>query len=260
MSFLSSLGKTTGGIIFYLSLSVLILSMIMTQFLQYEEIQPAISGLLEKQILANMTEDQLNILYGGLIEECKRSASGLISVPLFESRNITFSCSELNQTKPSDVPKKITKNLFDGIYYKKYNCNFIQCIIQENGINKYLLFLSLKAYNFFDSLKIYSIIGIAVSVALIAVSIRTWYGAAKAIGSSCLISGIPFFILFFFKEPIIEKLVAVKRQEAVQVVTKIFESASYIFLVVLIVGILLTALGFVGGYLAKKKTKKEGGK
>jgi hypothetical protein len=257
MGSLSSLGKGLGGVIFYFSLNILILSMIMTQFLKYESIQPAVSSLLEKQIMANVTEDQLNLLHKGLIDECKKSTTGLVSFPISESKSTTFNCSEVNQSKSSDIPKIITKSFFDDIYYKKYDCNFIQCFSKGLGDTNGLLLFSFKAYNFFDSLVVYSAIGLAVSLFLLAISIRTWYGLAKTVGLNCIIVGIPLFIFFYFRESIIQKLIGAQRQEAVQLVIKVFESVTHILLIVFIAGIVLTIVGIAGNYLKKKHVKKE---
>jgi hypothetical protein len=255
MNFLSSFGKAVGGIVFYFSLNILILSMVVAQFLQYDSVQPVISGLIEKQMVGNATEDQLTAMHRALVEECKKPTNNSISFPISESRNLTFSCSEINQIKPSDFPKMVSKNLFDEIYYKKYDCEFIQCFSKGIDENNPLLFLNFKAYKFFDSLKIYCIIGLASSVIIFAVSVKTWYGVAKNIGSSCLVTGIPFFILLYYKEPIIQKLANIPK-EGLQIALKIFESTMHMLLVVFIVGIILTVAGVVGKHFAKKKVKK----
>jgi len=261
MSFLSSFGKVFGGVIFYFSLNILIFALVMTQFLKYDNVQPPFTSLIEKQMTENVTEEQLNSTYRFLVESCKNSTSGLISAPLIDSKNIIFNCSEVAQMKPSDIPKVTAKNYFDEeIYFKKYNCNFIQCLIGSGDFkDKALLFLNVRSYEFFNSLIIYCVIGIAISLIIIIISIRTWYGVSKNIGSNLLFTGVFFFILFFLREPIIQKLLDIPSsyQEAVKIVLGVFEYTANILLIVFIIGIVLTVAGFVGDHFTKKSERKE---
>jgi len=257
MSFLSSLGKFIGGFLFFLSLNALIFSIVMSEFLQYSNIQPAIGDLIEKQIVANVTQRQLELLHADLIAECNKSATGSLPVSLSETKNITVNCSEISEKRASDLPKIFSKGLFDEIYYKKYYCGFVQCLLGGDLKEKGFVLLNMKAYETFKTAIIYSMIGVGVSFVILFISIKNLYRVLRNIGTSCLVTGIPFFILFYYKEPVIERLVSVQSPEIVRILANVFESTAYLLFIVFISGIILTIIGFVGSRMKRIEGKKK---
>lgn len=257
MGILRSLGKFFGGLIFSLSLVLLIFCFVFAQLTEYKILQPLFVSLVEKQLGNQYSSEQLDLTYMALQDQCKSKEKITIPINQQDIKEITLKCSDISSSKPSDIPKLMSIEIFNNLYYKKYECGFIQCL-QQPGIGKFTMLLSSHANKFFYSLITYLAIGLVVGIVIIAISARDLYGTIKSIGMSCIFVGILYFLIPFMKNSVMKQLPPEIISSTRDILNQVLLYLSNLLLYVLIAGVILTALGYIGNYLSKGKTK--GGK
>lgn len=256
MGILSSLEKFVGGLIFSLSLGFIIFSLALAQFTEYKSLQPVMTSLLEKQISQQYSTEQLNLTHNALIEQCKDKET--INIPLGQNstvKEVALKCSDISSSQPSDIPKLLSSAIFDDLYYKKYDCQFIQCL-QQPGTEKFTVILSSYANKFFNSITVYLAVGLVVGIIILLASTRSLVGTVKSIGISCIFVGITYFIIPFIKKYVVQQLPAEAISSMEEIVNQLLTYLSSIMLYVLIIGVVLTLIGYAAGYLLKRRKNK----
>jgi hypothetical protein len=250
MSILRGIGKFFGGFLFSTLLAIAILTLSLAQLTEYNNLKSIAIKVSEQQIAQQIGPTQLTAIHAQILELCKGVEK--IEMP-FDNENITIKCSDIVNSKPEDLGKIIVTSKFDEIYYKKYDCGFLECLQREDIEGKMVIF-SATANSFFKETLNYLLIGIAISAIILAISTKGW-GRPKSFGICCISAGIPFFVINIIKGmlPIPKEATEI----ATPVVEQIFNSISFKFLIVFIVGIVLFAIGFIGEFLTKKKVKKK---
>lgn len=212
MSILRWLGKTIGGFIFFTLLSSAIFMKPVVQFTEYDTLRPIVAEILQTQMMPD-----------GKTEEF------------------------------GEIREKILDN-FDENYYKKYDCEFIQCISQPaEGPEMFMILASEKAHLFFEEMLRLSWIGSAVGAAILLISVDTWTGRARTFGYSFITMGAPFFITGFFRDTLISRITTAEFASSLTpIINQVYDSVSADFTYLLITGVALVIISFIGGRLVKK--------
>jgi hypothetical protein len=258
MSIARKLGEVFGELIFSISLGFFIMFIALANFTQYTTLQPVITNTIENQF-QNIPQEQIDFLYLNLTEQCRTSSTAI--VPL-TTQEVSLNCTDVNNSQSSDIIHLISKNLFDQIYYKKYDCNFIDCIkglaFQQNSSDaqnqQFQVILSAKANEFFSNNQLFLIVGIAVGLVLIVISVRVWYNILKVIGVTLLFVGITYLLIPFVKTQIAH--IAPQQGDFSAIVDLMFTPIMTMLRNILILGIVLTVVGYASAFLFKTKAKK----
>jgi len=259
MSFLSKTGEIFGGLIFSLSLGFLIVFIALANFTQYNNLQPIMTNLIVNQFRQNLTQTQIDFLYSDLTDQCKSSATA--NVPLGNNNSASLKCEDVKNSNSTDIPNLIAKNLFDQIYYKKYDCSFLNCIkdlsFQKGTVEtnqKFQIVLTAKANEFFTKNQIFLIGGMFLGIALIIVSVRVWYNILKNVGFTLLFVGITYLLIPLMKSSFIGQVTGM---DLSAVVDALFKPIIMLLRISLILGIIFTATGYIASYLLKPPEKKK---
>lgn len=251
MGILRSVGKFIGEFFFVFGLSLAIIMLTVTEVTDYNNLKPIVVSAVSEQITKQFDTQNISLFYSQISNQCSGKES--IEIPISVAGNVALKCSDVKASKPEEMGGLIANSLFDGIYYKKYDCEFIQCYQQLEPQDRIMLFASSTANLFFKKVLIYLWIGAAASGILLLLSSRGWE-IPKNFGKSLMVVGIPFIFIKFLKERI--NLPA--EASAVQpLIDQLFNSLSNRYLMVLMAGIILVVIGYVGSYLAKRKEVKK---
>lgn len=260
MSILQKLGEIFGCLIFSLAFGFLIVFIALANFTQYTTLQPIATSLIEKQLTNGTDQNQLNALFFNLTEQCKLSSTAI--VPLNDNNQVNLKCEDIKNSNSSDVPHLIAITLFNQTYYKSYDCAFIDCIkglTFETSSNaaenqKFTILTSAKANEFFSKNQIFLIVATIVGIILIIVSVRVWYNILKAIGITMLLIGITYLFISLIKSQLSHMF---ENQNLSVIIDTLFAPISDLLKISLILGIVLTIIGYVASYLMKKPEGKK---
>jgi uncharacterized membrane protein HdeD (DUF308 family) len=259
MHILQKLGEIFGGLIFSLAFGFLIVFIALANFTQYTTLQPMITNMIETQLTKDVTQNQLDMLYLNLTEQCKTSSTAI--VPMGNNTQVDLKCDDIKSSAATDIPHVIAQNLFNQTYYKKYDCSFIDCIrgislnkeaIVENQNSQVIL--SAKANEFFTKNQIFLIGAIAIGIVLIIASVRVWYNILKIIGITLLLVGITYLFIPTIKTQISKMA---EGQNISPIVDSLFAPIMQLLQISLVLGIVFTITGYVTSYLMKNPEKKK---
>jgi len=252
MGILRTIGKDIGGFFFVLCLSLIIIMLTVVELTQYNSLKPIIANTIGQQITKQLDADKLSLLHQQVLVQCSGKES--LELPLGEIGNATLKCSDIKNTKPEDLGSLISSALFEKIYYKKYNCEFVQCYKQSNFQEKVMLLASSTANQFLNKILTYLWIGAGLSALLLLASSKGWE-VPKNFGKSFLVIGIPFFFINILKK----KINLPTEASAVQpLINQLFDLLYNRYLIVLAIGVVLLIIGYGGSYLRiRKETKKK---
>lgn len=251
MKILRNIGKTIGSVLFFLALSTAIFAISLTKLTEYDNLKGLITGLIDSQIAKGVDNETLTQIHQEFLEECKKNETIQLSGVI--GQNVTVKCEDIEKTTPEDLTDLFVNALFESIYYKKYDCSFIECL-QKPDQDKLTIFVSLEAHSFFKNCQDILLIASGVGLAIMLISIETWWNRLKSVGITLLSISLPFFILILFKDRIFSLLANGKA--VITIIDQIFGSVSKILLVMLIVGVILTVSGCILHHYRKVKVKK----
>lgn len=248
MGLIRGIGKAVGGFLFTTFLIFSILMMALIQLTEYNSLKSTMSSLLLQQI----DTKQIEQIYPILSMQCANRNT--VELPYGEEK-IILKCSDIKSKE--DLQNLVTTSFFDGIYYKKYDCGFIECL-QQPGEGSLLVLLSFHAHNFFKGLQYTMLIGTGIGAIIMLVSIESWPGRLKGFGTSLLVTGLPYFVFNYLVGPLIQKSLPIQISSAISpTVNKILSLMSTNFLIILVIGIVLTVTGYIVVRLEKKEKPKK---
>jgi hypothetical protein len=251
MNILRNIGKTIGNIIFVLALLATISAISLAKLTEYNNLKGLVTDSIGSQIAKGVDNETLIQIHQQLLEECKTNETIQLSDLL--GQNVTIKCEDVEKTTPEGLINLFANGLFESFYYKKYDCSFIQCL-QKPGQDKLTLFVSLEAHSFLKNCQYILLIASGVGLAIMLVSIETWWNRLKSVGITLLSVSLPFFILILFKDHILS--LSTNLEAVTPIIDQIFGSVSNIFLVMLIAGVILTAIGSILQHNRKVKVEK----
>lgn len=173
-------------------------------------------------------------------------------VQLTEYENMKAFFSDIFSSHIEDVD---VGALFDNIYYKEFDCGFVECV----QAGKFDIMLSAQGHEFFNGIKMYLIAAVVVSAVMIFVSAETWPARMKGFGVPLLFIGLSYVMLNLVKSNIISQFPFAQEAEQIgisvaPIVNKIVAPMMNIFLIALVAGIALTAGGYALEYKEKRRT------
>jgi len=254
MKILRKIGKAIGSIIFVLALSAAIFAISLTKLTEYNNLKGLVTDLIGSQIAKVVDNETLTQTHQQLLEECTKNET--IQLATIIGQNVTIKCEDVEKTTPEGLMNLFTNALFDSIYYKKYDCSFIECL-QKPDQSRLTIFISLEAHSFFKNCQYILLIASGVGLAIMLVSIETWWNRLKSVGISLLSISLPLIILILFKDRIFSLLAnGIDVKSITSITGQIFDSVSNIFLIMLIAGVILTTSGYILQHFRKVKVEK----
>jgi len=248
MSMLRKLGGGIGSIVFSFALGFLILNLGMAELTTYNTLKPIFASIAASQFEKNFEGEKIEQIHTYLTAQCVGKES--VEMDLGESQKVVLKCSDVLVTKKEDLPKLFLNKIFDNIYYKEYNCDFIKCLQNSDQKGIATLLVSKKANEFFNQATIYLVVGTVVGLLLILASLKTWSGRLKTIGITCVSVGIFFLAIPLLKNYFIQQVSTDVSGlgGALDVVMNMFYEK---LLIVFVTGVVLVIVGFLIGRIRK---------
>ncbi len=247
MSILRGLGKFFGGAIFTFFLISSITVGAFAQLLEYNNLKPIMIDLVNEQF----PKQELSLAASELRTQCMQRDSVQFS---FGTNQFSFDCKNLKNSTDESISEDMTTTIFNGIYFRNYGCEFVECM-QQPGSERILVLFSATAYKFFSDVQFALWSGIILGSVIMIASIETWEGRLKAFGISLTFTGLPF-LFFNYLRNFIFSMFGSMPANIMQVMDKIFGTMSTNYLIILILGLSLT----VASYVMTVATRKDGRK
>jgi len=278
MGLLRNIGKGIGGLIFSVALIAVILAAGLAEFTGYESMKSVFLEIFKPQIEAQQAQIEQSqpgtvdneALYKALLELCTGKA--YIELPANQGEgglaagisNLTINCNDLrtyaSRNESADAKTILVETtataVFNSVYYKKYDCEFLRCM--QDG--QFTAIMSSQGHIFFESIQMYLLAGIALGAVVILVSSETWPERLKSTGIPMIFVGISYFLIGIAKTYAISTIPASTQAKAAEaginmsaIIDKILAPMSTNFLIVLIIGIALTAGGYAFAFYEKRR-------
>jgi hypothetical protein len=257
MGIARKLGKILSGSLFTTFLVFAILVMSLIQFTEYNALKPVFTDILSQQITSSTPPEELDRLHAALSAKCKNSET--VDIPM-ENQNISVKCSEIENSKPKDLTKLVAVKTFDDMYYKQYDCKFIECV--QKGEGSLFIILSAHANNFFKTAQVYLWVLTFIFGALLILSIETWADRLKGVGTSLILTALPFFFLnyladFFVPKGVMQSLPPQVANSVNNLIGQLVNSTFINYLIVFVIGVILVSGGYILDYRLKKQKMKK---
>lgn len=230
MAILKTIAIFFVGLLFYLALSSAIGVGIVSKITEYDSMKSVFVDFLEAQL--NKTPN-IDVMGTALTKECASKDS--IVLPL-QGQNITVDCKEYLKTK--SVTKTLAGSMFDSIYYKKYDCDFVECLKQGN----LTVLLSSAASSFIQTIFSSALLATIAIGILFSLLIRKVANILKNIGGCLLATALPFLLISNIKS-----FLPAQMSVALPLVEKLTSSLSIYMFAMLGAGVVLIVAGFVLG-------------
>jgi len=239
-----AVGTGFGIIILTIFLLLSIFTYCLVKFTEFDNLNLIFSKILVGRII---TEDKINQTYNSLLDNCENKESTEFS---FGNRTISLKCDDVRNSSPENVLTLIGKPILYDVYYTKYDCSFIECL-SKPGEEKFLILISEKANEFFKVLQCIFLTLVGIGLSLILISVKGPENKLKTLGVTLLSIGVPILILIFIKDYFISLPTDVESLGEV-----IFDISFISFLIVTMIGLILTIVGCTLK-LRTSKTKKK---
>ncbi len=257
-------GKVVCSILLVVSLTALVLSFSIYQFLSYDDIKPIFVSSFIQTIVnkSDMGETELAMFHSMLLQNCTTGAE-TIDLPLGEDEDvkaeiITLKCSDIKESEPKDIPNLIGNALFDKIYYKQYDCSFFECVKQmQKGKLEPLIFFSSFAHSFFKSLIVLFLVVSLLLITSIFFLNKPHYKFFNNIGICFIIVGLQSFFIKFISTKLPQEDFFSLIIQLINIFYKNFFNILIIGIVLLVLGILFSIFLIKKGKKKKKKIKKK---
>jgi hypothetical protein len=224
---------TVRNVVKWLVSSILILALILTIYLvalvkwsEYENLRSVSYRFLESTIRERISYEEVSAL-------CQNKENLEFSVE--DLGNISIPCSEI---KEENFLQPFVYAVFDKLYYKKYDCEFLECMEQTP-----LVILSAKTNAFLKSLQTYMIVSTCLLVVAYLAIAENMKERFKGLGSIFTFCGIQFFITEYM-------LSLMHLGEVKEILDTIFSQVYIYFAITAVAGVVLLALSI----LFKEKT------
>lgn len=234
------MGFIRGAIVFILSiiLFLIILSagilLTLSMSLEYENVQEHISQNVPKIIQELNAGEVIQVQQIGMQLFCETQESYDL---VFENLTIPIPCNII-ETGTEEVLEYVITNLAQILYYKQYDCEFFDCF---NSMENALVLLSEDAKEYWKSKFYLSILAFAVILLLM-------FLIANKKHSPLIITGILTIIAALLMKQIDWLTNLLPDFEYIELATIFFTKANTVFLTFLIIGIVLTLVGFAMGF------------
>lgn len=254
VSVVRKIGKGFGGFLFTTFLSLSILTLVMIEFTEYENLKPVAFSLFSNVMKSGISKSQITEIYNNLRAHCEANPEKMEEFSI-NNKTIIMNCSKILEGTQEDFIDMIFEKQFnfDEIYYKEYDCEFIECISSGDS-EAFTVILSAEANKFFREFLYYVLIGTVIGGAILAVSCKG-FEIFRSFGYSCVVMGVPFFFMNILQGFIESRIPSETLSILSPIIGRILNSISDKLLVVFIVGVILLVIGYVGSYLKRRKKK-----
>ncbi len=275
---LRSFGKGLFFILFTTFLAFFLIVSNLTGLINYDSLKPIFSqittSLIPEEIKnINITESQLGEARAYLEEYCKDqktinitdiAAQFNFDINQLPPEFSTINCSDIENAIPENVSSLqaadiLSNTLFDSIYNRNYSCDFIECILNARSPTDYLVIFSQKFNDFLLEAKYYLLFLTVATLAAFILLAETLTGRIKGVGWGMLSVGITPLIFYPIQSLLLPQLSLPENVQGVMdnVINPIINSLFTNFYIVLIIGIVLLAAGYVLGFAMKPKAKAD---
>jgi len=274
MSLAKKAGKSFGTALFMVALMTAISVNSLSQFTEYEKMKPMFVDIISIQLERQFPQtgviesaEEEDEFYQLLSESCEGRES--VEFPMdvaggiVDIEKVTIDCNEFRLIREQNIPTSrylagvVAGSIFDSFYYRKYDCDFIQCMLQGERF----VVVSAKGNAFFNSIKLLLWSGVAAGAVLLFVSCDTWADRLKGFGWPMTITGVAYFLIGVVKDSVMGSFPEIAEAEqagigVTRVVDMFMKPIVDALLVVLIIGVMLTISGYAVGYYQSRQKKK----
>ena len=239
--------KIICGILFTLFLTFFIFDVSLIQITEYDTIKPIIADMVGSQLGELMLPPGADLL---ISSQCEGQIEIEFPIPIesLPLDTLTLNCEEAEE----DLNNALISSLVRGLYYTDYDCDVISCL--QNPETSLALF-SYKTNEFLKSMMYVFLILTILSGVGLALSAQGW-GIPKSFGLSMIFVGLGYPMLLIVEHALPAMMVSTIPSEAVSVaepiVKGIIDIIAFNFLIVLIIGVILTIISYVIPKLMKK--------
>ncbi len=249
MGVLRTVGKSLGRFLFTTGVTLAIVSVVLVNLTEYDTLQPIFSEILGTSV-GDVDPATMDATLDILRQQCEGEES--VEIPMPDGSTTTLDCSKVNEVG-IDAEEVIATVMFDELYYKEYDCGFIECLFS----GEMMVIMSAQGNTYLRNIQIIFIFVAAVGAAMILLLEETWPGRLKTIGVQMIIIGIPYFLMDILIPILLPNFVPTTEagvvSQVMTLVDSIIEPMKMYFLYFLIAGIILTAAGYTWSYMKKKK-------
>jgi hypothetical protein len=276
MGLLRSFAKAFFGTIFTISLMSLLIVQNLLYLTTYDNMKNLFTqvayNIFPQEIKnINLSKNQIEQIKSILSLYCQSKESIDLSNLLSQLNikiegmptNLVIKCSQLDKIIPSDAESinatsMLSNVLFDSIYYKSYDCNFVECIMKAKAPTDYLILISSSFNSFLSELLIYLGICTFISLSLFIFLETTWIKRINNIGWSLFWIGITPIIFIPMKSFVLSSLnIPSEIQDVMKnFVDPMINSVFNNFYIILILGISLLVIGYSLRFVYRKKSKR----
>lgn len=258
MAWWRGLLKVIFSILLVAALILFAMAFSVSKTITHDNLKPVFTDALKPGIQTN--DANITLAYSNLVGKCANTTIETIELPLGEMEaglgNITLKCADIKASTPQGMEDIIIGTVFDQkVYYKKYDCNFIDCLRNPPESVKgqeFMLLISDMASKFFRTYTNYLLIVAIVLILLIVLLSAPKYTALTTLGIDGIIAGLLYFIVNLAKTQITSI-----PAEAAPLLNQFFTSISQLFIILLVSGIVLLIAGIVIGIVSRKKKGKK---
>ena len=262
-SWIYTIKNLTGRTLLRFFVITLILAYGFSVATEYNTLKPVVSDFSTKLISGNiplsapgMNQNMGEQITGSIIQYCKTNDKVLI--PGYEG--LTIDCKDVQAKGASALPDFITDTLMKD-YYKEYDCSAVGClanIVFNRRPGDMMFIFSSKMNLFVKSLIPFLVLGLLLSLAILAYTIREKFGIFKEVGITLLgAAGVPFLILLLiiYKYQILLSTgILSGKEDFMRTATTFFSGPiqsvvnlyAYLYGTVFIIGCVLAITGYYG--------------
>ncbi len=250
MGIARGLGKLIGTLLFTTFLTVSLLMIGLVEFTSYSNLK-SFTGKILSDSIASQTD--INQIFSTLKQNCSNK-----EFADFQLGNsiLKLKCSELGSMQAKDLPNLIASTLFDSIYYRKYDCNFLDCI-RQGGIGNLVVVLSEHANNFLKSLQSTLWILTVAGAGILYFSTETMKGRLRAFGINLIFTGGSFFVLLYAIRFLLPPQILQANIDISDILDSLFGPVRNYFIIVLVIGMLLMILSYIAVPKVKPEKKRK---
>ena len=257
MTLIHAACRVAGGVLFTLFLIGFVMLHGVSQFTEYGNLQPAVTGAMLSR-MPSMSASEFSAAKSDALAYCQKT--GAEAFNLADARpglpNATIRCADVAAAGgPDELRQILAAGVFDYVYYKDYACGFFDCLSQLHDQELAMMMVSGHAHEFFKSMMALSVAGIMAGLALMAYGIRRLFPVVRAVGIEMSIAGAASLAVSKVAEGAVPVEAAVNEAIA-PLISGLFDTLSGGFAVVLAVGVVVAAAGFIGSRGRKEKRRK----
>jgi len=216
----------------------------MVGFSEHDNLNEVFGSFISERLKEDNPD--LKEIHTNMLRECDKEGFSDIDIPFDSGNNISLSCSDIRNITSKELPVIISDKMFDGVYYKEFDCSFLECLMSGNLD----VIMSHKANNFFKTwIYVFVLISLALIIPVYLLSEST-SDFLKTMASCFVFVAVPFvfydlinFIIFKISGRIFDP-------STKMILDNLFNPVRTFAIVLIIFGLMIFLLGI---YLKKRQ-------